>query len=1099
MGKKVDVKEPVFTSVERNGKKITFQWKKGQSDYVDINAKWKEFLTGEADDMHKLPDSKVGKNTTKKTVTLDWDNYNPKKNTKLDSLRMMIQGEIKKNGKTYKSNWVRKKYDAKKPDVTTPSWALGTTWNEKVFSWNSYNADGKDDDHTCHIRTEFQYATKLVPRGVNASNVPWSYNTTKNKTWTCTETQGVGANVYSRYFAVRARGPQGDSGWKYADPYVYAYPNKGVVSSATATNLGTSYRIDVRYSVNTEGGARPYEKIDIEYAIETPITSSHIDSSGNRILDVQDPSSFSWQMGKEYAARSGSDSFIISSPSLVDKRIYVRIVTTHNGMPSSTYGDSFAVSNGYGVLTSPSEMSYEVNSSYLATINSIKNNSAMTASYVAIYFRTNLEPKGKMVGVWPAGNSAAINVQLPDPGTTTNYSLGMRTFLSNYSPAIPKASGVTLYTQSGVVAASSGIIWDDRPVPKQPKINVTPVQEGTVRIEWDYKWTDANGMELAWADHEDAWESTEGPTTYTVSGTTANAWNITNLAYGEWWFRVRAFLTDGTSTTYGTPSDIFPLTLSSSPKPSLTISPEVVHPDSSIACYWAYTGSGDGDSQLKAEIREVTIGNEGEIIKGAILGSTEDDQSIILKVSDLGWEPNSTHYISVRTVTAYSGAGDYMSIPKLIRVLPPVEATITDTSLVNIPVVIDDETGVTENKLSLVEMPLTVEASGTSSDGFMTFIIERDGSFIGGRPDENDEFGFDGEIIGHQRVSPTNIYELSTDTSVVTDTAYYQRTGSGTEEDPYVYTPVTPSGSENPSSEGWYESIGYTFKTTFTNEDLYSYFDDGARYSLIAIAEDAYGYTSDESARVDFQVNWTRRAVIPEAEIEVDETNNVVFITPISPETPQSGDVCDIYRLSIDKPELIIRGATFGEKYVDIYPVLGSFGGHRIVYRTIDGDCYTQNGEPAWRDYGSDYEDETDDIINLFATVINYENESIILPYDLSLSTKWAKDFIETKYLGGAVQGDWNPAISRTGSVNTRIAVQEDSELIEQMRRLAVYAGVCHVRTPDGSSYAANVNVTEDREEKKINMVASFSLEITRVDSVGFEGMPYNSWINTTT
>ena len=63
------------------------------------------------------------------------------------------------------------------------------------------------------------------------------------------------------------------------------------------------------------------------------------------------------------------------------------------------------------------------------------------------------------------------------------------------------------------------------------------------------------------------------------------------------------------------------------------------------------------------------------------------------------------------------------------------------------------------------------------------------------------------------------------------------------------------------------------------------------------------------------------------------------------------------------------------------------------------------------------------------------------------------------------------------------------------MRRLAIYAGVCHVRTPDGSSFSANINVTEDREEKKINMIASFTLEITRIDSEGFDGMTYDEWI----
>lgn len=99
-----------------------------------------------------------------------------------------------------------------------------------------------------------------------------------------------------------------------------------------------------------------------------------------------------------------------------------------------------------------------------------------------------------------------------------------------------------------------------------------------------------------------------------------------------------------------------------------------------------------------------------------------------------------------------------------------------------------------------------------------------------------------------------------------------------------------------------------------------------------------------------------------------------------------------------------------------------------------------------------------------------------------------------TKYLGGSVAGDWNTAVERTGTIKTRVAVQYDPELLSSMRRLANYSGICHVRTPDGSSYAANVNVSEDREEKKINMISSFSLDITRIDSEGFDGVTYTEW-----
>lgn len=59
-------------------------------------------------------------------------------------------------------------------------------------------------------------------------------------------------------------------------------------------------------------------------------------------------------------------------------------------------------------------------------------------------------------------------------------------------------------------------------------------------------------------------------------------------------------------------------------------------------------------------------------------------------------------------------------------------------------------------------------------------------------------------VIPNKILESENVYGASADTSVVAGKTYYTRTGSGTSESPYVYTPVeSPSG--NPSSKGYYE------------------------------------------------------------------------------------------------------------------------------------------------------------------------------------------------------------------------------------------------------------------------------------------------------
>ena len=61
------------------------------------------------------------------------------------------------------------------------------------------------------------------------------------------------------------------------------------------------------------------------------------------------------------------------------------------------------------------------------------------------------------------------------------------------------------------------------------------------------------------------------------------------------------------------------------------------------------------------------------------------------------------------------------------------------------------------------------------------------------------------------------------------------------------------------------------------------------------------------------------------------------------------------------------------------------------------------------------------------------------------------------------------------------------------MRRLADYAGIAHVRTRDGSSYSANVNVSENMSYSSFEL-ANYSLSLTRVDSESLDGMTLDEW-----
>ena len=338
-----------------------------------------------------------------------------------------------------------------------------------------------------------------------------------------------------------------------------------------------------------------------------------------------------------------------------------------------------------------------------------------------------------------------------------------------------------------------------------------------------------------------------------------------------------------------------------------------------------------------------------------------------------------------------------------------------------------------EDGYFLTQMPLEATVSGVGEEGMISVVVERAEDYKLDRPNEDEFNGYKGETV-------------------------LQKLNS------------------NPVS--------------FDTDDVIGSLDDGAGYNLIATIQDGLGQKAEKV--LPFTVKWQHQAIEPSAEILIDEDQLIAKIKPIAPLHADPTDVADIYRLSADKPELIYSGATFGEWYVDPYPALGDMGGHRIVLRTANGDYITEDDQIAMVDspeLGVNPIDNEEEL-----NVIDFNGRQIQFYFDTDYSNTWAKDFQETQYLGGSVQGDWNPAVSRSGSMSSQAITVLDQEMLKNVRRLAEYPGICHVRTADGSSYAADVQVSEDRVHENREMLVGYSLSITRVGPQGFDGMTLESW-----
>lgn len=588
------------------------------------------------------------------------------------------------------------------------------------------------------------------------------------------------------------------------------------------------------------------------------------------------------------------------------------------------------------------------------------------------------------------------------------------------------AAGNPDYTVSASLA--SAITWGTAPASVPKDVAATATGSDSALVTWSWSYSGAVSAVISWAQTKDAWESNEEPSSVTVSKLHAPEWNIIGLTAGvTWYFRVRFMTSDTSGGEWSEITDAATVNLSSAPTtPALTLSRTTITVGQTVTAGWAYA-SGDGTSQAHAEIWEMTVSSDG-ITPSALIAATDTEQQLIFSPE---WADGTTHYLSVR-LTSASGMTSGWAPVVAITVAPAASCTISATSLTYGYTVYDDDAKTESHTVTALEaLPLSVTVTGAGNAGETTLAIERAESFRGARPDESTLDGFDGETIYLAMIH-----------------------GAGT--------------------------------FTVVYDDLLGSLDDGAKYTLTATVTDDYGQTAEASQA--FEVHWSHKAGIPGATVAADDGRLAVTITPTAPTDAADDDVCDIYRLSIDKPQLIYQGAAFGSSYVDPYPALGPEGGHRIVTRTASG-CITADDVPAWYDTTADDADYLDDA----AIIIDFDDgERVRIPYDISLDNTFDKDFESTQYLGGAVQGDWNPAVGRTLSIDADLILDAGDENVEKLRDLAVYSGLCHIRTSDGSSFAGNVDVQEKRTQRSPKM--AITLSITRVDPEGTEAMTLEEW-----
>lgn len=1031
--------KPKGLQVKRSGGNFTCSWICADKNYSDGQQLWYRLNTGKNKWGKWLQISGVKPGTRSKAQPLNFANYYPASGkAKLNSIQFRVRGnraKYKSGKKTINptmSNYSFYRYNLQVPNVPTLSEALSEQFQTKaIFSW----------------KTSTSSTANQVFRGVL-----WQSILVEN----C---QTVG----------QAKAEKWDSnheGWETGTSS-NAEDSKEITDDSFVISQGKSYARWFRIKSRGPKGDSDWSYIAHIYAepnapvitnanmveLSSGATSVYVEwksdtSQGARPIvqtvveyliskpraGMLPPVGETWNpvmLPNDDFEGYAAQRFSINDQIGEDQCLFVHVANQYDGYDGIS--DAVIPKGGVGPLKEPTLTNVvQDDTTFKATVTAT-NESEVTDSWLAVYYRELSNPEQlQFIGVIPYGETT-VDVQAPNwTGKTAQF--GVKAFVGD---KIKNEGAFVTYSLVGEPLMESEIVWNNGLIPIAPtKVGATPLivnGVGTIKVTWDWSWPEADGAVISWSDHQDAWMSTDAPEEYEISQIHASEWNISGLETGKTWF-VRVRLTKGTgdSKNYGAWSEIIPVGLKSAPTiPFMQLSDEVIRIDGTVEASWAYSTT-DGTPQAQAEICTATFDEEGVIQYGPVIAKAGTAQHVTITAKQLGGTIGATYNLCVRVTSSSGETSDGWSDPVPVSIANAVEITEVSKSLNEITIIDDEEEGLTSTVLALQEMPLTAQYTGAGEGGTTTIEITRLMDYPMRRPTDETVVSFAGEII-----------------------AAKQEPGEGL--------------------------------ISIDLNDLVGHLDDGGWYKMKATVQDTYGQTA--SIEYEFIVAWTVQAQMPEATARIED--GVAVITPIAPENPAEGDVIDIYRLSADKPELIYPDAQFGQSYVDPYPAFGEHGGHRIVYKTANGDYIIESKTIAF----TDLREDDGDYIYQKNGVLDFDGYSVPVLLNVNFQSQWQKDFEEKKYLGGSIQGYWNPGTSRAGSVSTDVIHLNDEDTIEEMRRLADYDGPVHVRTIYGDSFWANVDVQIEENYDTLHMWAGVSLSFTRIDPEDYDGLSYSEWI----
>ena len=1023
---------PSGLTISRDGLKFTIEWKIPSKGYGAGQWLWYRLRTKKNGSTKwtwgKWKKISVGHKATKKTVSLDKTKYYPVTSTRLNAIEFKVKGKSsndKKYNYTATSSTHTREID--KPNNPSVSYALDSTEaNKGTFSWE-VKCSSNDKKH--FSKTQVQTAIMKNYKGeISKAIFRNASYTAASGSWSITEDGSpTQSNTYCRIVRVKAKGVAGDSDWKYAYHY-YSVPERPVIQKTGSKAVGSSSRYVWANWTQNRPKDRPVDSMELQYAIDVP-------ESGEKY------SGTSWHTGVTVAYHDSTVSADFNTDDGIaeDQIMWTRVQSTHD----KKYSYSEPRVAARGALKAPSFDTVSATGTRL-TITGVSRNTDVGDAKIAVWMKIDNEEKG-IIEIISSEGTYTINC--PDVSGSNEYQIALK----NFTGTTTKKTGAsgTVYNLNALMQ-SGWVFSETRKIAVAPKsVEAQAVAADTVELSWDWSWKNADAATVSWADHEDAWISTDAPTTYDIDAK-ETTWHIGSLESSKtYYFRVRLRDTSGDEEVLSPWSDTVSVSLSETPTtPTLATTESYLSIDDTVICSVGYTGNSKASIKIAESINdEIVKKSDGNIVVLMLSSGMETLSETIENInkiytanalSDKVWNTGEVHYLKAM-VTASGGKEGAWSdaVPVEIVAKPTIENVTTNLVSEKMTYNTSDVVSESGENVSatadgtinyLEQLPLTITPSFGKSVGKADIKVSRNRDYYILRPDGLKEQHFEGEIVASFTGSETDSYTIEID-------------------------------------------------------DLIGQMDDGAEYSIQVTFTDIYDHTV--ATDIPFVVRWKHQPEVPSAVVNMIEDNKTASVVVSKPGTYADGDTFNLYRMSVDRPELILENGIYGQKYIDPYPALNEYGGILVVNKTANGDYITSDNSFAWlyNEFSIEYK----------KAIIDFDGESIEIQYNIDCDNSWDKDFERTVYLGGSVQGDWNPAVTRDLKIDAVSISATEPTLIEQMRRLATYPGLCHVRTPDGSSFSCDIQVSEKKDHDN-KMRTDFSLTIKKVDSEELDAITEEQW-----